>query len=296
MLIPGHIQIETINGTCTARCIMCTIKSWTRKPYVMTVEEFNSILNKLLPHKSYFDYLTLHGCGEPLLDETLHQKVKLAKNMGFKGVGFATNCTNLDEKVSRNLIEAGLDTLICSVDSIHKEIHEKIRIHTNFEIIVKNIKKFIELRNEIGSKTKVMIRFIRQKENYSEWVSYKEYWNGYIDHSLGDQILKFDVHNWGNNLGNYACVSFCVPENETVICEDLINRLIIHSSGDVALCCADDNGYFNLGNVFSEDPIAIYNNKIFTKMRNDMYARKLFDSHPCKNCSIPVSRYFKDEE
>jgi hypothetical protein len=35
MIIPRHIQIETINGVCTSYGIMCTKQSWTRKPNVM---------------------------------------------------------------------------------------------------------------------------------------------------------------------------------------------------------------------------------------------------------------------
>jgi len=294
--IPKHIQIETINGVCTAKCIMCRIDSWTRKIRIMSIEELNTILDKLLPYKDNFDYLTLQGFAEPLLDKTLYQKVKLAKDKGFKGIGFATNCTELDENTSKNLIEAGVNTIICSVDSLHKEIHEKIRTSTNFDIVVRNIKNFIKLRNEMKSKTKVMIRFICQKQNHSEWVSYKKYWDEYLNYSLGDQVLKLDVHNWGDKLNNYEDMRLKLSTSEIITCEDLVNRLFIYSSGDVALCCADDNGHFNLGNVFTDDPIAIYNNKIFTKMRNNMYAGKLFDDPTCKNCTLPLVRYFKYRE
>jgi len=296
LVIPKHIQIETINGACTAKCTMCSINTWTRKPNVMTIDDFQVILNKLSKYKSNFQYLTLHGCGEPLLDKNLYMKVKLAKDMGFEGVGFATNCTNLDENTSIKLINAGLDTIICSVDSLRKDIHENIRVGTNFEKVVQNIKKFIELRNSMHSKTKVMMRFIRQKDNYSEWEQYEKYWNSRLDHSLGDQVLKFDVHNWGDKLINYDKSSLGISTTDIITCEDLVNRLLIYSSGDVGLCCSDDNGYFNMGNVLSEDPITIYNNEIFTKMRNDMYEGKLFDSPPCNNCTIPLSRHFKNGE
>ena len=120
-VIPKHIQIETINGMCTSRCIMCTWQTWTRKPNVMNSDTYRRILEKFKPYREHIQYLTLHGCGEPLLDKELAKKVKIAKEMGFKGTGFATNCTELDEHKSQELIEAGLDTIICSIDGINQE-------------------------------------------------------------------------------------------------------------------------------------------------------------------------------
>jgi hypothetical protein len=60
---------------------------------------------------------------------------------------------------------------------------------------------------------------------------------------------------------------------DNYICQDVFERRIIYSNGDVALCCADGNGFFKLGNVIDSDPIRIYNNEIFTnyleKMRGE---------------------------
>ena len=149
-VIPKHLQIETINGVCTARCTMCTIDKWTRKPYCMTIEEFKAVIHKFVPYVDHLDFLTLHGCGEPLLDRELPEKISIAKKLGFHGTGFATNCTELDEKMSFRLIKSGIDTIICSIDGIKKETHEAIRRKTNFELIVQNVKASINIRNSIG--------------------------------------------------------------------------------------------------------------------------------------------------
>jgi len=61
------------------------------------------ILDKFLKYKNRIEYLTLHGLGEPLLDKGLTEKVKIAKDMGFRGTGFATNCTHLAEDMSLKL-------------------------------------------------------------------------------------------------------------------------------------------------------------------------------------------------
>lgn len=95
--------------------------------------------------------------GEPLLDKCLDNKVRIAKSLGFRGVGFATNCTELSENVAMRLVYAGLDTIICSIDDVNRDTYESIRIGTNFDKIVSNVKNFIKIRNLCG-KTSIIPR------------------------------------------------------------------------------------------------------------------------------------------
>ena len=48
MIVPKHLQIETINGICTAKCSMCTIKKWSRKRLIMSDETFEKILKNFI--------------------------------------------------------------------------------------------------------------------------------------------------------------------------------------------------------------------------------------------------------
>jgi MoaA/NifB/PqqE/SkfB family radical SAM enzyme len=199
MIIPKHIQIETINGVCSAHCIMCTWQSWARKPNVVNNDTYRRILEKIKPYREHIQYLTLHGCGEPLLDKGLAEKVTIGKKMGFEGTGFATNCTELDEHKSQELIKAGLDTIICSIDGINKHTREALRVGTDFEKIVSNVKNFIKIRNEPGE-TRVMARFIRQESNKQEWPLFFDYWSKQLNKDCGDEVVKFDVHKWGGKV------------------------------------------------------------------------------------------------
>ncbi len=296
-IIPKHVQIETINGVCSARCVMCTIEDWTRKIEIMTNENFEKILRKFVPHKDKIEFLTVHGFAEPLLDKNLPAKVKIAKQLGFNGVGFASNCTELDEKHSRDLLEAGLDTLICSIDGFTKETHEKIRVRTNFDILRANVERFIRMRDAGGYKTRVMIRFIRQEANREEWPAYLQYWSERIDPSKRDEIVKFDVHNWGDKIEDYSQqdINPDLPM-DGLICSDVFERMFIYSSGAVALCCADDNGFYDQGNVLTHDPIELYNGEIFTRYRETMKDGKILSLKHCENCTIPRSRSLKEKK
>ncbi|CAN2040817.1 Tungsten-containing aldehyde ferredoxin oxidored uctase cofactor modifying protein [Candidatus Magnetomoraceae bacterium gMMP-15] len=283
-IIPKHLQIETINGVCTARCRMCTINKWTRKPNRMKKEKFEVILGKFVPYIQHLDYLTLHGCGEPLLDRGLPKKISLAKHLGFRGTGFATNCTELNPNTSTDLIESGLDTIICSIDGIKKETHEAIRIGTIFEEVVENVKAFIELRDTMSGTTRVLIRFIRQNLNYEEWPMFYDKWTTYLSHEKGDDVIMFDEHNWGKEETSVN------TEHSPLICSDIFERFLVYSDGRVGFCCADDNGFFDLGNVIKDDPLEIYNCEQFWKYRKYMQDGRIGELEHCKGCTIPQLR------
>lgn len=294
MIFPSHIQIEPINGACTSRCIMCTFESWTRKPNRMTHEQFKLLLDKLAPHKDRFKMMTLHGAGEPLLDKDLPDKVALAKEMGFHGVGLASNCTELDETTARRLIEAGLDTIICSIDGIDAQTHQAIRRGTDFAVICQNVRRYIRLRDQLDAPVRVVVRFIRQELNKGQWPQVQATWQRELDFDKGDDVLVFDVHNWGDTLDEYD------PKDpnrgvrfEPVTCEDLYQRLIIASNGEVLLCAADDDGFIPIGNAFQQDPIDIYNGPVFTRHRQLMAEGNIHQLKHCRNCTMPRSRSMK---
>ncbi|MCL0086876.1 radical SAM protein [Thermodesulfovibrionales bacterium] len=271
-------------------------QTWNRKPNVMNIHTYIHTLEKFKPYREYIQYLTLHGCGEPLLDKGLAEKVKIAKEMGFKGTGFATNCTELDEHKSLELIEAGLDTIICSIDGISKHTHEAIRIGTSFEKIVSNVKSFIKIRNKLG-RTRVMVRFIRQEINKQEWPLFFDYWSRQMNKDFGDEVVKFDVHNWADKLDDYQSKDLNrSPGLDHYICQDVFERMWIYSNGDIGLCCADDNGFYKLGNVIDSDPIGIYNNETFNHYRKMMTEDRTLELEHCKTCTIPRSRVLKKSD
>ena len=292
MIFPNHLHIETVNGLCTARCTMCVINTSKRKPSIMSQETFKNILEKFLPYRNHLQYLSLFWNGEPLLDKGLSAKIKLAKEMGFNSVGFATNCTELTASTSYELLKAGLDTLICSVDGITKETHEEIRIGTDYDQVVDNILTFLEIRNRFGH-AKVVIRFICQKSNAHEWEDFKEWWKPYLNPSI-DMITSFDIIDVDGKVENYGEKDVLSNIESPKTCDQLNNRMIVMSAGNVALCCADLDGKFNLGNVLEKDPVEIFNGPKFNLFRELISMGRIKDLDLCNKCTIPRSVMMKE--
>jgi MoaA/NifB/PqqE/SkfB family radical SAM enzyme len=290
---PNHIQIETSFGACTAKCSMCIIGKVTQPPKIMSNDQFYNLITKLTVIKTQ-QFLTLHGLGEPLLDRGLPEKVYMAKNLGYKSVGFASNCTELNESMAIKLLNAKLDVIICSIDGIKKETHENIRIGTSFTKVFDNVINFIKIRDLTDSKTRILIRFIRQESNKNEWDEYNSFWNSKLNKNLGDGVLRVDIHNWGgqinNDNDNDNLVKFADNKICQIVCDDLINRLVIRYNGLINLCCGDFIDLFDLGNAFNGDILKLYNSDIFMKFRNAMYNGLLYTLNPCSSCSLILKR------
>lgn len=295
-IMPRHVQIESVGGKgmCTARCTMCTIEDWQKPPRIMQQAEFEKFVLDLAPYREHIDYVTLHCNGEPLMDKRLHDKVAFLKQRGFRGTGFATNCTLLDERRAQALLAAGLDTIICSIDGATKAVHESIRHRTNFDTIVQNVERFLALRNERAARglpaTRVLVRFILQDKNRHEWDAYQAFWRQRLDPERGDGVLQFPVHNWGGQMENWRQNLELYGAGQVFECEDLYERLIVFSDGQVSHCDADYNGFFPHGSVFEAHFLDIYNGPVFTRYREAMAAGKLCELEHCNSCSIPLAR------
>ena len=347
--IPTHIQVETVNRFCDARCPMCTIKfvpdhakdapdefsnnGQARPAEIMSLETFKKITIKFKPYVDEIRFLSLHGCGEPLLDKTLPQKIKFAKEeVGFNEVGFTSNCSVLTEKMTIRLLEAGLNCIIPSIDGITKDVLEAIRPRTNFEKTYKNVKFFIEQRDKLDANCKVLIRMVRQQLNYDQWEEYNIFWRKLLNPKKGDDVLGIDVHNTGGKVQGYDKMKvndlhtmedefeahftkeiengnfnqLVTPKNgndkiflkanevENIgACADIFTRLSIFASGDVALCSADQAEYYKLGNAINEDPVKIFNNHGFKKYRDKWLSNDYKSLDHCKDCKVYLSRFNK---
>jgi molybdenum cofactor biosynthesis enzyme MoaA len=269
---------------------MCVISTSRRKRNVMNIDMFRAILKRFMPYRKDLEYVSLVGCGETLLDKSIVQKVEILKEMGFRGIGFPTNCTELSELTSESLIRAGLNTLICSIDGFTKDTHEFIRAGTDFDEVVSNVRRFIEVRNRLlkeeSLKTKVIIRFIYQNKNKSEWIDFYNYWMPFLNKTLGDDVIKQNIHNHGNRLKDYEKS----VQYSKYVCKSLFERIIILSDGNMIFCCGDNEGeYYSLKNVIDNDndPIEIFNDETRNHYRKLMLDGRIHELKYCSECTIP---------
>ena len=150
---PVIYNIETTNA-CNMTCKMCprTIQMKEGVGYLPENDaEFPMDLYKKIIDEGAenglcsikFQYL-----GEPLADSHIVERIKYAKDKGILDTMFNTNATYLTEEMSHKLLEAGVDDIFFSVDSIIPEKYNKIRIGADYHDVVENIKNFMKIKKE----------------------------------------------------------------------------------------------------------------------------------------------------
>jgi len=278
---PRYIEIETVNA-CNARCPMCTIDDWQRNTPTMGEDLFDRISLDVIKHRNEIKRISLYRDGEPLLDKKLPRRVRILKNGGIKQVSISTNVSLLNEERSEKLLEAGLDLIIMSIDSLNKEVFENIRVRLNLEEVISNAETFIKLRDKISPKTVIWMRMIRQESNKNEWPAYKSFWENQM--SDVDRIYYHNIFNWGGQLEGFNPIAKSYEPN--LPCVALWSLLVIFANGDVPLCNVDYNNKYPTGNVNDNTIKELWESKIINERRQLHLNNKKGEISLCENCNV----------
>lgn len=133
--MPEVAQIE-ITNRCNFTCKMCQrydlkvpIKNMDFKLYKKIVDKLDSI-NEVI----------LTGWGEPFMHSQIFEMITYAKSRG-KTVSLTSNGSLLTDKITKQIIESGLDSISFSVDDIKAPKNSLVHPTT---VQIKNIEKFLK--------------------------------------------------------------------------------------------------------------------------------------------------------
>ncbi|MDD4236797.1 MAG: twitch domain-containing radical SAM protein [Bacteroidales bacterium] len=148
---PQTMELELSNN-CNLQCVMCSgrVSSAIRQnrdklpPLKLPYDDsFVEQLKEFLPH---LKHISFYG-GEPFLIDIYYkiweQIIKINPDILIFVV---TNGTIYNRRIEDLLKKAKFNFLV-SIDSLNKEIFESIRVGANFENVMHNLQKFIELTN-----------------------------------------------------------------------------------------------------------------------------------------------------
>ncbi len=242
---PSLIDFEVTNN-CNLDCIMCPRDSMKRPKGFMDFDLYREIIDQIPPHKIEKSWFHLYG--EPLLHPKLPEMIRYARDKAnIQELGVSTNCVPLDRERSLALLSSPLDTIVLSIDGATSETYEKIRLKADFNRVVENATRFIELRNEKGlTRPAAWLQIVEMEENASEIEEFKKYWNPL----LGPQDKLF--------VKNYTTFAGQIPDRSDYYsrmprtrlpCSFLWNYFVIYWDGRVTPCCFDVNGDLCIGDL-----------------------------------------------
>jgi len=279
---PIIYQIEPTNA-CMMDCIMCPRKNMTRKIGFMDFDLFKDIINQA----KWTDHLWLHHFGDPLLHPKIVEMVDYVSRKKIS-VGISVNPKLLTEEMSYGLINAGLNTIIISLDATNDEEYKKIRgKNANYNEAIENIETFLKIKRILNSQVFVEIQMVKMKTNKEHISFFKNKWKKKgVNKVAIKQFITFD----GSSKEVIA-----QGDNETMS-ERFKNKerkercswswvgLVVLWDGRVVPCCYDYDGKYIVGDLNIESLVEIWNNNQMRLIRKQTNEGKLSNNPLCKFC------------
>jgi radical SAM protein with 4Fe4S-binding SPASM domain len=275
------ILIIAVTNVCDMACIHCAHPVVKKTPGYRAVYMRPEIHTKIVAETArYKDRLWVFryaADGESLLHPQFLDFVEEAKAAGIGPVDLTTNAMSLSEEKMRRLLLAPIDVIDVSLDAYSKATYEKIRKRGKFDVVTANLRRLIELRNELQSPTRIMTSIIRQKEALEEVEAFKTMWGPYVDEVL--------VRGLNTDLG-------IVNVSETYFndrltrwpCPQFWKRVTINHNGDIRFCVED---WFNRGlvaNIREHSIREVWQSPMYERFRELHRTGRWGDMNMCRPC------------
>jgi MoaA/NifB/PqqE/SkfB family radical SAM enzyme len=163
-ILPRVVFIEVTNR-CNLLCETCPRTYLTREPLkTLSFDEFVFIAEQFPEMRR----ATLHGIGEPLLNQELPRMIRCLKERRVQ-VLFNSNGTLLTPRWQEELVHSDLDEFRCSIDGARAETYARIRGADVFHKIEEGLAGLAETKARLkADKPRISIWCVATKENLSE--------------------------------------------------------------------------------------------------------------------------------
>jgi hypothetical protein len=206
---------------------MCA-RSQSKKPVgYMSLDLYRQVVDQLASRD--VAQLTLHQAGEPLLHPRIAEMVAYAKEQGLRWVRFATNGTLLTEDVAEDLIDAGLDSITVSMDSISATRYcPGLKGDERLVSLDENIRRLIALRDAHGlGSPQVHMQIVRMPSTADLLEGFVERWEGVVN-----QVTVKPMLSWAGHVKVSR-----EPPRRRLICANHLYQGVVQWDGDVSFCC-----------------------------------------------------------
>lgn len=282
---PLHLDIGITNA-CNLKCTFCarTVRveegKW-RKAQHMSMDLFKKIIDEATEIGTYS--INLNLLNEPLIHPQLSEMVRYAKQKGIVDVFFHSHGGLLTPEKAGELLESGLDRLLISIDSPYREKYNKIRVMSDFDLVVDNLKRFKKMRDEKGLLSPVIrVSFIQFPDVTTEELEdAKELFLQFAD-AIGFQQYVDPRKEIGKDI------DYPSGYKSDFICQQPFTRLSIIEDGRVSPCCIDYDQQLILGDVSKENLVDIWNSEKLKKIRETMLRGEFYKIPACATCERAV--------
>jgi len=264
---------------CNAKCPNCPYtNSDIRDDYkdrpMMAEETFKKIADEC---GQFGAWIRISGGGEPMLHPKALPLMEYAKSKGAK-IGLISNGSRFTEEAAWRLLDARIDMIEISVDAADPETYSIVRTGLDWNTLLENVIRLMDIRNEKKSATKIIASGINQQGVDIDKVA--AFWE-----PLVDNFQKRKYLTWGiNDPGNSADPTPYLPPEQKIPCPFIFERLNIDSRGKVMVCGFDIEAKTDMGNIHEKSIHEIWHGEGFNYYRKKHLEKRADDIPMCRIC------------
>lgn len=282
--LPPRILLD-LRTDCNLKCPMCIVHGEAADPRLqtflrrsMSLENARRILDEVAVAKPLVKPLLW---SEPLLAKDFREHVKAMKDRGM-AVAIDTNGLLMREDLARFLVDIEFDCVTISIDAVTPETLLKVRGIDKLDKIHRAVEMMLDARGD-RTKPRIGVSFTVQDTNRHEQDDFVAAWSQRVDFVRVGELFAD---------GTFPGV---VPEGERVACDALYNTMVIHTNGDVSICCLDAFAENVVGNVLEQGVKEVWHGEKLTKIRH-LHETGQGDKVPfCTNCTRWASYDYAEE-
>jgi len=304
---PRLLEVE-VTTHCPLKCVICEHTYWREESRNMTFEQFRHIVDQFLKLK----WIGLTGIGGSFINKDFLKMLEYVKRKDIY-VELYDNFSFIDETAANALINLSVDKIFISIDAATKGTYEKIRVGANFDSVIKNIKRLLELRrlNNVPY-PELSYHFIINKMNIHEVIEFLDLVKSltgtessviftrllhdyaqvkYLTVDIPEALVK-QVNERSRKLGIRVGWNANVPTKKPPIAECSFWIMpFIFVTGEVIPCCAgnetnrrDFQKQHSFGNIFQERFIDIWNSRRYKIVRELIHNGNV--PTECQDCQV----------
>jgi hypothetical protein len=271
-----QLQIENCSF-CNARCVFCPYPTMTRAKGIMPMDLFRKIIDEaaLIP---LIDKVTIAGLGEPLIDNTLIEKLKyIRKKMDIGCLDLYTNGSLLSVKLVKEMIKIPVSMIYVSLNAVTREKRRDIMGLDDYDELVSILDESISVSN--GTKLQIIVKALAGKDllEPEENNIFMERWGGSFNGGGGHSFMHLE--------GNWAGRTFPMRIKPKNLCARAFEQIMVLWDGRVSLCCFDSDGEVVLGDLKTQSLKEIYAGGEALRYREAHAGNNRSTLKLCKDCT-----------
>lgn len=275
-MIPKNDDMRfEVTTKCNYNCLICPRDKLSRRIETMNLELFKELIDKILKETKQYNTISFPGMGEPLLDETLNEKIEYARSKGIS-VLILTNGHLLDIKKFKEFEKLGVSSVRVSFYGTDADSYSKVHGVKNKELFNRVRDNLVKI-SQIKATTKLLLTFNivdgSNDNSIQEWISF---WK-----DRAELIEVWRPHNWVDGR-NYREIQ----EEKLKTCgRPFKGPLQVQVDGTVNMCCFDFDGKLTLGDLKKQSLKEIFSSSLYRKIVKCHKCGDFKESNLiCENC------------